>query len=44
VYHSFFWLIPGLLILLYGLYAWAIEPPTEPEPAPEPSGELVSAG
>lgn len=44
VYHSFFWLIPGLLILLYGLYAWAIEPPTEPEPTPEPSGELVSAG
>jgi cytochrome c oxidase subunit 1 len=42
VYHSFTWLIPGVLILLYGLYAWAIEPPTEP--APEPAPELAAKG
>ena len=42
VYHSFAWLIPGVLILLFGLYAWAIEPPTEP--AEEPAAELVAQG
>jgi cytochrome c oxidase subunit 1 len=31
VYHSFAWLGVGVVVLLYGLYAWAIEPPTEPD-------------
>jgi cytochrome c oxidase subunit I len=30
VYHSFVWLAVGLPILLFGMYAWAIEPATEP--------------
>jgi cytochrome c oxidase subunit 1 len=48
VYHSFAWLGVGVIVLLFGLYAWAIEPPTEPEPepvshepAPEPAPEPV---
>ncbi|MBM3671292.1 MAG: cytochrome c oxidase subunit I [Actinobacteria bacterium] len=31
VYHSFAWLGVGVVVLLYGLYAWAIEPGTEPD-------------
>jgi cytochrome c oxidase subunit I len=30
VYHSFVWLAVGALTLLFGMYAWAIEPPTDP--------------
>jgi len=27
-----FWFVPlGAVVLLFGMYAWAIEPPTEPE-------------
>jgi cytochrome c oxidase subunit 1 len=39
VYHSFVWLPVGVLILLFGMFAWAIEPPD----APEPHGENVPA-
>jgi NNP family nitrate/nitrite transporter-like MFS transporter len=44
VYHSFAWLGVGVIVLLFGMYAWAIEPATEPEPdgaphesSPEPA-------
>ena len=37
VYRSFVWLGIGALTLLYGLYAWAIEPATEPEPESVPA-------
>ena len=30
VYRSFVWLAVGVVILLFGIYAWAIEPPDEP--------------
>jgi cytochrome c oxidase subunit 1 len=30
VYHSFVWLAVGVVILLFGMYAWAIEPPDAP--------------
>jgi cytochrome c oxidase subunit 1 len=30
VYHSFVWLAVGALTVLFGMYAWAIEPPTDP--------------
>jgi hypothetical protein len=30
VYHSFVWLAVGLPLILFGMYAWAIEPATEP--------------
>jgi cytochrome c oxidase subunit 1 len=36
------WVIPGLVLLLFGMFAWGLEPPTAPEPAGAP--ELVSAG
>jgi cytochrome c oxidase subunit 1 len=27
-----FWFVPlGAVVLLFGMYAWAIEPPTEPD-------------
>ncbi|HEY3672925.1 MAG TPA: cytochrome c oxidase subunit I [Acidimicrobiia bacterium] len=36
------WVIPGLVLLLFGMFAWGLEPPTAPEPAG--TAELVSAG
>ncbi len=36
------WVIPGLVLLLFGIFAWGLEPPTAPEPAGAP--DLVSAG
>jgi len=38
------WLvIPGLLLLLFGIYAWGLEPGTEPEPLPVPQRVEASA-
>jgi cytochrome c oxidase subunit I len=31
VFKNFWFVIVGALVLLFGMYAWAIEPPTEPE-------------
>jgi cytochrome c oxidase subunit 1 len=36
------WVVPGLVLLLFGIYAWGLEPPTAPESESAP--ELVSAG
>jgi hypothetical protein len=36
------WLIPGLALLLFGMFAWGLEPSTAPESVDAP--ELVSAG
>ena len=50
VYHSFVWLAVGVVILLFGMYAWAIEPPDEPHPdddggdAEHAPGEPAPAG
>ena len=34
VFQEILWLIPGLVFLLFGAFAWGLEPSTEPEPAP----------
>jgi cytochrome c oxidase subunit I len=32
------WLVfPGLILLLFGIYAWGLEPSTEPEPVQVPA-------
>jgi cytochrome c oxidase subunit 1 len=46
VFLNFWLMIPGLLLVLFGMYAWGLEPPTEPEPVTtlEPvAGEQVEA-
>jgi cytochrome c oxidase subunit 1 len=37
-------LIPGLLLVLFGVYAWGLEPSTEPEPASLPEPVRSEAG
>jgi cytochrome c oxidase subunit 1 len=32
VFTEILWVIPGLVLLLFGTYAWGLEPPTQ-EPA-----------
>jgi len=36
VFLNIWLLIPGLLLVLFGIYAWGLEPPTEPEPVQVP--------
>jgi cytochrome c oxidase subunit I len=46
VFLNFWLVIPGLLLVLFGMYAWGLEPPTEPEPEPVPASvpDTVAAG
>ncbi len=36
VYLNVWVVIPGLIVMLFGIYAWGLEPPTEPEPETVP--------
>ena len=36
------WVIPGLVLLLFGIFAWGLEPPTAPEAAPAHLDGLVA--
>jgi cytochrome c oxidase subunit 1 len=36
VYLNLWVVFPGLVLLLFGIYAWGLEPPTEPEPVSVP--------
>jgi cytochrome c oxidase subunit 1 len=42
VYHSFVWLAVGVVVVAYGAYAWAIEPPDDPATS-EHGTDVVSA-
>jgi len=44
VYRSFVWLGFGVLILLFGMYAWAIEPPDDPTVEHTDDGALEPVG
>ncbi|MET0627068.1 MAG: cbb3-type cytochrome c oxidase subunit I, partial [Acidimicrobiia bacterium] len=45
VFLNFWLVIPGLLLVLFGMYAWGLEPSTEPEPpAPASVPDTVAAG